>query len=428
MLFALFYDFLLFILVIVSLPKFLFGLIFQKKYCKSFIKKLGFGFPKIKKEGRPLIWIHAVSVGEVKAVAQLAKKLKAEPDKPILLISSVTETGHEEAKRSIKEADFHVFLPFDFSWIMSFVIQRAGPDKIILCETDFWYNFLRIAKKYECKITVVNGKISERSAKRFKKFSFLTRQLFSLIDFFCLQSQIYHERFLSIGIPKDRLYVTGNLKFDNKPFEMDESEKKVFYTKLGIREEDKVIVIGSSHENEEKILLEALNEVWTLEQNIKIIIVPRHPERFNHVENLLKNIQVPYSLFSQGAFCNASTKKGVILLDAMGLLNNCYQISTIAIVAGSYISSVGGHNILEPLWFGVPLIYGPFMHSQPDLVEAVAHYQAGLQLGIHELMKEVKRLLENQDAIDQLKLASSRLIASMAGSTDRTLERLKFIL
>lgn len=417
------YEFLLLILTLIALPKFLYELIFHKKYRSSIFKRLGFSFPKIEKNGRPLIWIHAVSVGEVKAVASLAKKLKGLPERPLILISSITETGHLEAKRSIPEADYHVFLPFDFYVIMSWILKKSNPERIILCETDFWFNFLRIAKTNGSKIALINGKMSERSMKRFQKFSFFSGTLFSLIDVFCVQGQAYLERFKAIGIQPEKLVVTGNLKFDSRPLALTESQKIAFRGRLGIGEHDKVITIGSTHDTEEKMLLEAIQELWLLEPNLKVILVPRHPERFPLVENLLKDFSVSFKCYSKGS-SDSQASSGIILMDAMGLLANCYQISTIAIVAGSYIPSVGGHNILEPLWFGVPLIYGPYMHAQPDLVEAVSSFGAGYQVGLEELGGRLKALLQDEKQINHLKAASAKLISSMSGSTERTFNAL----
>ena len=216
MLTSIIYEFALWGLAAVAIPKMLYQLILRKKYRESLIKRFGFGFPKIDKNGRPLIWIHAVSVGESKAVAPLAKLLKSSPKKPILVISTITETGQAEAKRSIPEADFHVYLPFDFGMIINPIVRKVKPNMVILCETDFWYNFLKSSKKAGAITAVVNGKISLKSQNRFKKASFFTKKLFSIIDLFCIQSIHYKTRFQNLGIPFHKIAVTGNMKFDDR--------------------------------------------------------------------------------------------------------------------------------------------------------------------------------------------------------------------
>lgn len=425
MLISVFYEFTLWLLALVALPKLLWNRKFKGKYQESFSSRLGKSFPAISKGDRPLIWIHAVSVGEIKAVSNLAKLLKQQPDNPMLVISSITETGHAEAKRCLPEAEHHVYLPFDFNCIIAPIVKKVSPNKIILCETDFWYNFMRNAKKQGAEISVVNGKVSAGSLQRFRRFSFFSRPLFSLIDHFCLQSHTYAERFLELGIPENKIVVTGNLKFDSQPKNMTPEEKSALKVELGIDENDKIIVIGSTHDPEEKELLETMKELWGQVPHLKVIIVPRHPERFNAVEGIIKSFGLPYQRYSERHSSNAAKSASIILLDTMGMLGKCYQIATIAIVAGSYTKHVGGHNILEPLWFGVPMVYGPCMQGQPDLVEAVSTYGAGLQIPVNEIGTGLLRLLQNDSEAEKLRKGSAQLIAAMQGSTMRTFEAIK---
>lgn len=422
MLISVFYELILWVLAIIALPKIVWNYCFKGKYQESLPKRLGISFPTVIKGERPLIWIHAVSVGEVKAIASLAKQLKQQPDNPMIVISSITETGHAEAKRCLPEADHHFYLPFDLYGIIAPILKQVQPTKIILCETDFWYNFLRLAKRQGAEICVVNGKISERSMKRFKRFSFFSRPLFSLVDHFCLQSPLYAERFATLGIPKNKMVVTGNLKFDSQPSAMSAEEKAAFKADLGIDEEDKVIVVGSTHDPEEKQLLEAMRTLWQHEPTLKVMIVPRHPERFKTVETLIKTLAIPYQRYSERHLIQTTPQASIILLDAMGLLGKCYQIATIAIVAGSFTKLVGGHNILEPLWFGIPMVYGPHMHGQPDLVEAVSMHAAGVQMTVDELGGGLLRLLQDPAEADKLRKGAAQLIAAMQGATARTLE------
>ncbi len=410
------YEIVLWLLAILALPKLIYAWIVQKKYRESLFKRLGRQFPAIDKGNRKLIWIHVVSVGEVKAVAVLAKRLKKEFVDSVVVISSITETGHAEAKRAIPEADYHVFLPYDFYWIICPIVKKVKPDYVLICETDFWYNFLRASKKVGAHISLVNGKISKTSMNRFKRFSFFARPLFSLVDLFALQSRLYADRFEYLGIPEGDIVVTGNLKFDSKPIYLTNDEKSALRTQLGISDTDKVIVIGSSHDTEEAMLLGTLKNILEKDSNVKVVVVPRHPERFNEVARL-----ITYLFGSCRRYTNPVSGSSVILVDAMGILGKCYQIARVAIVAGSYTQVVGGHNILEPLWFGVPTIYGPYMYSQPDLVEAVSNYQAALQVPIDCVEGEVKELLQDESKRMKMRDASFQLIESMQGSTERTM-------
>lgn len=427
MLIVLIYELVLWVIALIATPKFLYALIVHKKYRSSFGQRLSRGFPRIEKNGKKLVWIHAVSVGEVKAIAELVKMLKAQAEKPLILISTITETGHAEAKRSIPFADYYVFLPFDFYWLAKRALRLAKPDLVLVCETDFWFNFLRIAKGLGCPIALVNGKISERSVRRFKKFSFFTKRLVALFDVFCLQSPHYADRFLAIGVPESKITVTGNLKFDSPPEAMSLSEKADFMGELGIAEGDKVIVIGSSHDPEERLLLGSLGPLLISRPELKLIIAPRHPERFAAVEACLKNSPWGYRKFSDRHSARHSASGQIILLDAMGLLTKCYQIASVAIVAGSYTPKIGGHNILEPMWYEVPVVYGPFMHSQPEIAEVVERYSAALKLPLDQTLGAVEELLEDGSLNKSVKQASNHLVQDMRGSTQRTLEALEHL-
>ena len=395
------YAFVLWILALFALPKIIYSATFHGKYRQSFLKRLGKGFPEVNKGSRRLIWVHAVSMGETKAVSTIIKNLKAGKDNPIVLVSSITETAHAEAKKSIPEADYHVFMPFDFNFLIAPIVAKVAPDLVILSETDFWFNFLRAAKKCGAKIALVNGKISERSLKRFQYFPSFSNALFGCIDLFCLQSEHYHNRFAALNIPAEKMVVTGNLKFDDEPPRLSENEKAALKDKFGINESNKVLVIGSSHDPEERQLLEVLQNIWNKEPRLKVILVPRHPERFNNVASLLESLSIPFSRFTKPEEL-ANVKNKVLLMDAMGNLRNSYQIADLAIVAGSYTEKVGGHNILEPLWFGVPTIFGPHMHSQPELVEIVSGNSAGLMVPLENLEGVLSNLLEGGDDADEV--------------------------
>lgn len=407
---------------LVALPQFLYQLIFKGKYRKSLIKRFGVGFPAINKEKRQLVWIHAVSLGEIKAVSALAKMIKAEMDNPILVVSTTTETGHVEACRSIT-AEYHVYLPFDYGWVINPIIKETAPDLLILCESDFWYNLLKAAKKNGAKNVLVNGKLSTRSKERFSKFRFFADRLFSKIDLFCVQSSLYGKRFEEIGIPHDKIKVTGNMKFDGDYARLPKAQLLEWRKELGISPQDPVLVIGSSHSPEESQLLDVLSHVWKIIPNLKIILVPRHPERFNEVAGILQKKNVNFRRLSE---VNPSgPPAAVILIDAMGLLRKCYQLADVAIVAGSFTPKVGGHNILEPSWYGVPVIFGPHMQTQPDLVDLMKEYGAGLQIDLDGLQLELIALLQDQNKCKVLGDAGLRLAADVHGATGKTFALIK---
>lgn len=421
MVYRLMYEISLWFAALLALPKMLYQMMLKKKYRKSFFKRWGWGFPSIDKGQRKLLWIHAVSVGEVKAVAPLVKRLKQDGN-PLVIVSTITETGLEEAKKSIPEAEYHIFLPFDFYGVIVPIVHKVKPDMVILCETDFWLNFLYAARDCGASIALVNGKISERSLKRFKAFPGFSKQLFGLIDIFCLQSEHHRRRFEELNISSAKLAVTSNLKFDGVPAMLSAAEKENLKAKLGFVAGQKIAVLGSTHDPEEQLLLQVFKKLWLKDPSIKVVVVPRHPERFNAVATLLKNQGILFDRYSQ---CNPSAESKVCLLDAMGLLGACYQIADLAIVAGSYTAKVGGHNILEPLWHGVPTVFGPHMHGQPELLEVVSEYDAAMQLPLELLEGALDRLLQGGEEADNLRHNALKLVKDARGSLQRTQEQLQ---
>lgn len=414
------YEICLILIGLIALPKFLYELIFKGKYRKSLLKRFGSGFPLIKKGDRPLIWIHAVSLGETKAVAALAKKVRSELRNPLIVFSTTTETGYVEACRSIP-ADHHVYLPFDFGWVIKPIMRRTAPDALILCESDFWYNFISSAKKAGAYVALVNGKISTKSLERFKKVPFFTKPLFRCIDLLCVQSNLFRQRFEDLGISPEKIAVTGNMKFDGDYSKLPGAQLSAWRKELGIKAEDPVLVVGSSHNPEETLLLKVMMQVWQKCPNLKVMIVPRHPERFNEVAGILQKNNINFRRLSQ----KCSDTMPVILIDAMGLLRKCYQLADIAIVAGSYTAKVGGHNILEPSWYGVPVIFGPHMHSQPDLLDLVKEYKAGLQVSIDDLADVLVNLINQPDECKALGNAGLRLAGDVHGATGKTWELIR---
>lgn len=416
------YELILWGMALCLLPKMLYQLIVHKKYQSSLLNRLGLNYPKINKSSSPLIWIHAVSVGETKAVVSLARELKRHVPGCQLIISSITETGYAEAKRHLIFADYHVYLPFDFSLIIYRLVAKVKPDLVILCESDFWYNFLTAAKKEGAAIALVNGKLSERSTKRFNKIPLFSRKLFNLFDLVCVQNDLYYHRFLNAYVQPERLVVTGNLKLDEDYPCLSKEEINQWRHRLGFSDHHLVLTIGSTHAPEEELLIKILKEIWHTVPDLKVILAPRHPERFKEVENLLQREQVPSTIFTN--INHRTGKERVILIDTMGMLRMCYQLSDIALVGGSYTEKVGGHNVLEPCWYEKPVLFGPYTHAQVELVDLIRQYGAGVQVD----EKELKLLLEHWllDPLERTRRGKkgSLLMTNLKGSTKRTLTAL----
>ncbi|NGX60115.1 MAG: 3-deoxy-D-manno-octulosonic acid transferase [Chlamydiae bacterium] len=379
------YDFCLLLGAIYSIPKWL----IQKKYRGSRLQRFGFRLPNPSSK-TPSIWIHMVSVGETKAMIPIYERLRTKYPTGAFFLSSTTKTGHNEAKRSLPNADGYFFLPLDLSWIMRRLVLRLKPDLLLLSESDFWLNLISEVKKQKGKVVLLNGKISARSSARFAKFPSFSKRIFAQIDRLCIQNTEYATRFQSLYIPPEKITITGNLKLSIPSQKLTPKEMQTWRDHFGLLPTDRVITIGSTHEGEEEILLPHI-------QDAKVLLAPRRPERFAQVKKSLEKHPYP----------------NVQLVDQMGILHICYQLSDLAIVGGSFLPGTGGHNIFEPIQAGIPVLFGPHMETQKELVDLVLNAQAGIQTPHQDLAKAIpKALILAQNASDLAARGSQPLEAT----------------
>jgi 3-deoxy-D-manno-octulosonic-acid transferase len=306
----------------------------------------------------------------------------------------------------LPEADGYFFLPLDFSWIMKKLVQTLRPNLLILSEGDFWYHLLKESKKRGARCLLVNGKISARSASRFAKVSLFSKPLFRLLDHCCVQSFRYAERFYTLGIEKKKIAITGNLKLDSAQKSLTLEEKKEWKERLGAT--GRLIVIGSTHPKEEELLIAALKPLFAHFPDLKVVVAPRHPERF-------AALRAQFKEYGEQA----------ILIDRMGILHELYQIADIAIVAGSFVPGARGHNIFEPMQFGIPTLFGSYMDSQLDLVALALDEQAAIQSSLHDLEKNILTLLQEKEKREALSERALRLSQEARGASLRTVNILE---
>lgn len=317
--------------------------------------RFGRAFRHFKRPKGRVIWVHAVSLGETRAVTPLVKRLQSQGIQ--IVFTTITKTGLEEAKRALPKALLHAHLPFDLPWLIGPIVKRVAPDLLVITETDHWLHFQEAAG---CPIVVVNGKLSKRSFSRFLKVPHFAKLLYGPISHFCLQNSEYEKRFLALGLSPQKLTVTGNLKFDLKASPLEDLEK--WEEKLGIYPGQPVLTLGSTHAPEEEIFLPIIKKLLLAFPDLKILLVPRHPERFDEVATLLSEQEIAFTRYRQ-----QEANAPVMLVDAMGVLSSCYALSTAAFVGGSLTKHVGGHNLVEALVYGIPTLHGPYMHGQPDM-------------------------------------------------------------
>lgn len=362
-------DFFLFFYLLAQAPKFF----FRKK---TYLFDRLFSRPP-SPTGGATIWIHAVSVGEVKAAQPLYKALSKLHPNAFFLITTATLSGQLEAKRLFPLANAFRFLPLDFSWNVRRWVKKLTPKFFFLIESDVWPNLLLELQKGGTKTILASGKISERSFHRFLFFPRLSKKLFDRFTLICAQNKEHYTRFFPLVSDPSKLHIAGNLKFDLEPAEIDLS-----YWREKLNFPAETIALTCTHAPEEELILETLplNRYF-------IILAPRHPERFEAIASLLSHKKIPFFRWSR-----LEERRGgerVLLVDAMGKLPIIYSLSRLAIIAGSYTDKVGGHNILEPSLYGIPVFFGPHMFCQKELASYILKSKAGKQVPLQELRNSI---------------------------------------
>jgi 3-deoxy-D-manno-octulosonic-acid transferase len=356
------------------------------------------------------IWVHAVSVGEVGASIRLLKKLRAEYPQSPLILSTITDTGQKVALEKAPEGTTVVYLPFDVNYILDRCLKRTKPRAFLVIETELWPNIFRTLAKNRVPVLVLNGRISERSAEGYRKISFFMKKVFSYVSVFGMQGQVDADRIRSIGAEETKISVLGNFKFD-----MDVAEKIPLWAKsIG----GPIIVAGSTHKGEEELIMAAFAENREISPELKLILAPRHPERFEEVEAILKNSGIPYVKRTEINGLEASGVS-VILLDTVGELSSVYGAADIAIMGKSF-EGVGGQNPLEPAFWGKPIICGPHMENFPFMKDFYRE-GAAFEVDAAALPTMIKELLLVPEKAKSAGQRARELFLRNSGAVDRAI-------
>ena len=330
------------------------------------------------------IWVHAVSVGEVNASLPLLVRLRAAYPGCTLILSTITDTGQRVAKDKAPQGTVVVYLPFDIGFILQRCFRNVRPRILLIMETELWPNLLRTAAGNHVPVIMINGRISEKSSKGYKRISFFMKKIFSFVEIFGMQSHLDAERLKSIGAEDRKVMILGNLKFDMKiSGNLPEWTKAI---------SGPVVVAGSTHRGEEELVLSAWMDNLDKFPGLKLVLAPRHPDRFAEVTDMLTQKSVPYVRRSApGLQPSTFAAANVILLDTVGELSAVYKIASLAIIGKSF-TGTGGQNPLEPAYWGKPVICGPHMENFP-FVEEFYREGAAFQVDPHMLSAKIGELL-----------------------------------
>jgi 3-deoxy-D-manno-octulosonic-acid transferase len=412
------YYFLLSALLLLAGP----FLLLKKKARAGLSQKLGAIPPELRNKARaagdkPRIWFHSVSVGEFNALFPLLTEFrKAHPEFEIF-ISTTTATGQELAKSKAGSFAEVFYFPFDLPWITASYLNLISPSLVAIVETEIWPGFINQCKERNIPCMIINGRLSPRSAKGYKRWGIFFGPVLSKLSTIAVQSQNEKDRFEAVGKENLNVTICGNIKLDGlKP--IAEAEKASLQKQLNLQDSDFVLVGGSTHEGEESALLEIARR-----QNCKLILVPRHPERFDRVEQIIESSGMRARRFSKGE--HFESDKDVYLLDTIGQLSRFYSQADLAFVGGT-IAKVGGHNLAEPCMYKVPVICGANIYKAREFFDKLSE-RGALYLGND--VEELNKLVENfkSSAAERIRAGNSgyQFVQDSQGAVARTLAELE---
>ena len=368
---------------------------FMNDKMKSFIdKRLKQDFSDLKKED--YIWIHCSSVGEVNLSEDLVKKFYSISRKNIL-ISVFTDTGYENAvkKYSAKNKIKVIYFPIDDKDKIQEILKKINLQLLVLVETELWPNLINEVNKNKSRIVIVNGRISDRSYPRYKKMKFLLKSMLGKIDYFYMQSEIDKNRIIDLGASNEKVENIGNLKFSISLEKYSDEDKKEYKEFLNILDR-KIFVAGSTRTGENEIILNVFEKL----KNTVLIIVPRHLENVGKIINLIDKSNLSFIKYSEIEKGNTN-KKDIIVVDKMGVLRKLYSISDIAFVGGTLVN-IGGHNLLEPLFYRKKPIFGKYTQNVTDISKEILKRNIGFQVQNESEFLEAINSLEKNNNNDEI--------------------------
>jgi 3-deoxy-D-manno-octulosonic-acid transferase len=415
------YNILLTLAAALAVPYYGAKILFTGKYRHSIGPKFGFNQPDLYEsmQGRPRIWIHAVSVGEVTAAAPIMAALRAAFPGACLVLSTGTETGQDMARRLVVEATAIIYYPLDIPYVVRKLIRLVRPDIFVLTETELWPNFLQACRDLGTKVVMVNGRLSPRSFQKYVRTRFFWKEILKNIDQVGVISEIDAQRARAIGMAPEKIHVLGNAKYDGLAAKVSPTLREETASRLNMTAGERVLVAGSTHEGEETVILAVFRKLLAVYPDFRLILVPRHVERAVEVMNLVRQSGFDGLALTQIDQGRTMRDEKVLVVDGIGELFKVYSLATVVYCGGSLVPR-GGQNILEPAAWGKVVFYGPYMEDFRDekiLLEAVG---AGIPVNDGpELADKMLALLRTPEMLASKGQAAGQVVAANRGASQR---------
>ncbi len=390
----------------------------RTKYRRQFLPRLGANLDLPEKKGAR-IWVHAMSLGEYNAARPLVHALCEKYKCADIFLSASTMTGINAIKRDWHENNGRVVtfpFPFDLFFVARRFARTIKPDCFIVVETDIWPNILRQLELTGCKCFLVNGSISSKAARRLSHFPGAARFLYGSFSFLGMQSEHDKARLKGLGVKKGKIEAVGNLKFDVSIPSLDEGKKGELLGQTGFKRGRVIICAGSTHAPEEQLLLKVFCRLKAQHKDLRLILAPRNTSRAGEISRLCSNMGLKYRLRSKGA---GPLEPDVFILDSLGELVGFYSIAFVSFVGGTF-APVGGHNLLEPVFFGRPVLFGPNIESVREIATALEKAGAGKKItsgkGLETAIEELIRIPERYSTVCA---SAHSFISTNKGVTER---------
>ena len=428
------YDIAFFIFSVLYIP----ALIFKGKLHKDFLERFGV-YSDVKREAiwraKDVIWIQAVSVGEVALCKSFIPALKREFPASSIVLSTITRTGNDLAKKLFSGDAAVIYFPLDFSFIVKNAVKKIRPKLYVMVETEIWPNILKELCHKHVPAILINGRISDRSFGKYKLARKFLVNTLDKVSLFCMQSDIDAGRIKCLGAAAGRVKVTGNMKFDADIL-INSAHGSGIKELLGLKDGDEIFVAGSTHGGEEEAVVSAYKELIKDSPKLKLVIAPRHIERAPEVENIVKRFGLDAVRMTKGQSspgADPSMEPGargplaprVYIIDAIGHLNDVYSMAEIVFMGGSLVPH-GGQNPIEPALFAKPVIFGPYMFNFKTVASALLKNNGAIQVKDRkELFIKADYLLKNKDARTALGSNARNIIYENRGATSRNLRAIK---
>ena len=407
------------LLIIVMLPWLLWQAVRKGKYREGYAAKF-LGLVPRRASRKTCLWLHAVSVGEVNLLAPLLKLIAQERPDWECVISTTTATGMALAKKKYPRQTVF-YCPLDFSWAVSAAMRRIRPDVLVLAELELWPNLIRAARQSGARVAVINGRLSEHSFHGYRRIRPLVARLLRQLDVVAAQDEAYAERFRLLGTWPERVCVTGSMKYDGAQTDRANPTTRRLAELAGFTAADIVLLAGSTQEPEEAMALDAFRKLSPQWPRLRLVLVPRHPDRFDAVAKLLDASGIPWQRRT-ALDGEAASGIRVLLVDVVGELGAWWGTAQIAFVGGS-LGSRGGQNMIEPAAYGAAVSFGPNTWNFRDIVAMMLAHEAAVVVGNGaQFTAFLRRCLEQPDYVATLGERAKMLVLSQLGATQRTFQ------